>query len=63
MNKEELILEAELKLKDALDTFLKVQRKCKASNPELLSELEACHDHILKAAQHTMNARALANEK
>jgi hypothetical protein len=59
MKKLELVELAEEKLKIALDAFLEAQRKCKGSDEEILSELEACHDHILKAAQHTMNVRAL----
>jgi hypothetical protein len=59
MKKLELVERAEEKLKIALDAFLEAQRKCKGSDDEVLSELEACHDHILKAAQHTMNVRAL----
>ena len=59
MKKLELVERAEEKLKIALDAFLEAQRKCKGSDEEILSELEACHDHILKAAQHTMNVRAL----
>lgn len=59
MKKLELIEAAEEKLKIALDAFLDAQRKCKGSDDEILSELEACHDHILKAIQHTMNLRAI----
>jgi hypothetical protein len=59
MKKLELVELAEEKLKIALDAFLEAQRKCKGSDEEILSELEACHDHIRMAAQHTMNVRAL----
>lgn len=61
MKLNKLITEAEDKLKIALDAFLAAQRKCKDTG-EVASELESCHNHILKAAQHAMNARAITSD-
>jgi len=59
MKNEHLIVEADLKLKEALDSFLTAQRKCKGGGSELESELRLCHDHILFAVQHILNVKAL----
>jgi hypothetical protein len=59
MKKEKIVEEAEVKLKEALDTFLEAQRKCLKEDKEIQDELESCHDHIMKAAQHLMNVRAI----
>jgi predicted RNase H-like HicB family nuclease len=59
MKKEKIVEEAETKLKEALDTFLEAQRKCHKENQEIQDELQSCHDHIMKAAQHLMNVRAI----
>jgi len=61
MKLNKLITEAEDKLKIALDAFLAAQRKCKEKG-EIADELESCHDHILKAAQHAMNAKAITSD-